>query len=281
LNAKKNQKGGYNMFVHKKISNYGSDNYIISRLMSLNGFIEYYGPFCSDDEVIQNIINIIWDEQKLLMRCYEVRENLNEETEKVNNEIIEGDKYFGKTNEAPTIIDIEGKLADFLYKAKMTLREMVNLFKLFYSIDIQEPHYNRISDVILNKYGNDDEFGNYIKGNHDTWIKLIIEMRNAFEHPGEKNRILKVHDYTVNSNEKVVVPPRVEFKQNELNYSGDILSLMNVVLINILKFTEDVVLFLLDKNTTNPKYFIIHELDYESTDGERKERFGVAFVGKI
>ena len=63
------------------------------------------------------------------------------------------------------------------------LRELTKIFALLFEKKFDEARYDKVLNWVKNKFGNESKIVKIINYDHDTWIKKLVSMRNAIEHP--------------------------------------------------------------------------------------------------
>ena len=251
--------------IKKQICDVGASNPIMARL-----FIQTYNliaPFSLSQKQKDDIQCILGEKVGFkLVKCEKIYIKINEEIDKVN------DMDFGKqlqnnSIEVPYIIGLEQECSDFLYQAKLALRDLCKLFNVFYKVEYKGKEYR---DSNFSKYrcwaceffGKDDVLCNGIE-KEESWIKRVIDMRNAIEHPNENNEL------TIQNIELINTDKEPYFKEPKWYLSGEnespVLSDMKVIIENILSFSEELLVALLSKlETSFPIVFT--ELPIEKRD---------------
>ena len=78
---------------------------------------------------------------------------------------------------------------------KSALREIAGLFSSFFGEQFSEARYDKIHKWCVQQYGAKDDLSKLIEQDHELWIKQIVRMRNAVEHPGGYAGHLHVHNF--------------------------------------------------------------------------------------
>ncbi len=243
--------------IKRRISDIGSSNPIIARLFcQTNNLIEPFSLVQKQKVDIQTILG-----EKVgfrLVKCEKIYTKIKEVIDKIN-EMDFSKQLQSSSIEVPYIIGLEQECSDFLYQAKLALRDLCKLINVFYKVELNRKEYigsnfSKYRCWACDYFGKDDSLCKGIQ-EEESWIKRIIDMRNAIEHP-DKNIELKIQNVELINK---VVPPY--FKEPKWYLSGEkespIVRDMKVIIENILSFSEELLIILLSKMETNlPIIFI-------------------------
>lgn len=197
-------------FVFQEILNYGTQNYIVTRLsLQICKVLKYCNIQSNDEEAIQNIY--IHSLTPQLIRCWEINEKY------INTFKEQSQKYsvlMKKGQEAwkPFIPGLEQECHNFLYEYKNFVRNLVNVFNVLYKTDFKEAsefYQNKKSSSLIEfaeeKFGINDPKTAFLK-EAETNLKSYISMRNAIEHPGGYSGFLKISNFKLCHDKKVEEP---------------------------------------------------------------------------
>jgi hypothetical protein len=101
----------------------------------------------------------------------------------------------GRVFEVPHVIGLEERGERYLYAAKSVLRDVAKLFNPFFGKQFSEARYDKIYKWCVQQFGNEDDLSNLIKEDQELWIKKLVAMRNAVEHPGGYSGHLHIHNF--------------------------------------------------------------------------------------
>jgi hypothetical protein len=161
------------------------------------------------------------------------------------------------------IIGLETRADSFLQSTKFTIRDCGILIGLFFEKSFDHK-FNQIIDWSKKEFGEKDNFTRWLDSQYN-WIKQVIDMRNALEHPkdGIKNKLHIVNIGFDFSGSKVTSLDPVWFLTGDLP-SSLIIDIKNLNR-NILQFEEDIIAFsLMKKFPEFPIY--IQEIPENSRD---------------
>lgn len=251
--------------MYSKILNHGSSNSIVARLaIQTPNILDYF----EIDQLLKDKIKDIMCKKIMekLLACYDISHEIND--------YIENTFAHLSSSELPFIIELGNKCGIFLDRAKLALSDLSQLFSLFYD-NIDKPFKNANYDVIYKWYishiSKSDEFSEYIKINTDIWIKELVDMRNALEHPENNDSVLNIKNYNIDIENKIIKYPVWNLNDNIERYIHiDMLTYTKQILI----FSEDILCFLLKGiNTIYPIQLL--EIPEEQRDMNCPKRFNV------
>jgi hypothetical protein len=113
---------------------------------------------------------------------------LASETEAIKSEfLVRGLKQVGDdTFEAPLVIDLENRAESYLQAAKLCVRDCGLIFGALVGAPFDH-RFHKIVKWAENKFGKRDDFVVWLS-RHELWVKPLLEMRNALEHPTAASR---------------------------------------------------------------------------------------------
>lgn len=249
-------------FQIKKISNHGTANPIAARLsIQTHEVIQ----FCAIDKSKQEeVLALYHDEiQPRLLECDDISQEISKEIldilKRIEQEGIATQSH-GRVIETPYLIRLEQRVEQFLYCAKSALRDLAKIFSIFFDAKFSEARYDKIHTWAAEKFGSDSEIAKLIKQDHDLWIKRIVMMRNAVEHPGGYSGHLHIHNFEIISEPHLKQPKIMEptwhlNDEPKASIAQDLL----VAVVNTLETCEDL-LILCMKATGFPNFLQIIEI---------------------
>lgn len=249
-------------FQIKQISNHGTSSPIVARLSIQTHEIV---QFCSIDKSKQEeILALYHDEiQPRLLECDDISQGISKEIlgvlKKIEQEGLITQSH-GRMIQAPYLIRLEQRVEQFLYCAKSALRDLAKIFSIFFDAKFSEARYDKIHTWAVGKFGTDSGIARIIKQDHDLWIKQIVMMRNAVEHPGGYSGHLHIHNFELTSEPhsgqlKIIEPTWHLNDDPKISIAQDLLASVS----NILETCEDL-LSLCMRATGFPEFLQIVEI---------------------
>jgi hypothetical protein len=263
------------MFISYKSGNYGSDNFIVSRLMiEIPNIIELYDI---NIDFRQEIIDIVHNISEELLTCYKIQTNVLEEVKQVEEEIEKGKylvKTFGEKMKKPYVIDLKSDCDNFLYHAKSSIRDLIRILDKVYSNINGERDLSVIAKYLERQASFDKKNSEYMKKENQRWIKSMIEMRNAVEHPynDKQNRELIIDNYQVDFHKKKYTDPRWKFTMDNLILVDEyIVTSMEYYICNLVMFCENIIIMIFEDKYSENRIIPIKER--ELSDMKNCKRF--------
>lgn len=249
-------------FYIRQISNVGTENPIVARLtIQTSNLTKIFFEQEMQDRIYEVLgINV----KDRLIACYNNYKYILDEIRNIDLEISNRKSDVKKKSyiEIPTIIDLNHKCEDFLYQSKSALRDLCKLFNIFFDESFEEARYDKIYEWAKGKFGENDNLTILLKGDHDSWIRKIISMRNAIEHPGGRSGSLNIKNIETSSGNMFSVPT---WKLNE-QAEGSILLDMNTFINYMLEFCEDLLIVILEKKNDRFTQITFIEIPKEERD---------------
>lgn len=174
------------MFFLQKTSNYGTSTPAVART-ALQGS-ELLKFFDRSEPEKEAAILVLFELQRHLVKCVEIRDQLAAEVSACHLEVeSQGFKQAGsQTVSLPGVGDLQSKSETFLQSAKLAVAETGNLTKPFYGEGFSHK-YQRFLTWAETKFGALDDFAALV-GSWEPYVKRVVEMRNAVDHPSEAPR---------------------------------------------------------------------------------------------
>jgi hypothetical protein len=268
-------------FIIKKISDVGSGNPIVARLsLQFGNILNFYEL---DDDVKESIKTVLYsDIQKRLVSCDKIAKEITSEIEAAISTLEqEGIKTqsSGRVIESPHIINLDERLESYLYNAKSCLRDSLKIYNLAFGSEFTEARFDKAITWAENEFGCDDAITKFLKANHDLWIKNLIKMRNAIEHPGGYSGHLHVTNFEVKTTEAGTSIHEPMWHLND-DTPSNIKRDLNVLVSNILELTEEIVLSVLSKHK-KPDIVCLIEIPEEKRREESPIRFRIGLPQEI
>lgn len=226
-----------------KISDQGTANPIVARLsVQTSELIK----FCSrGEEFHKSVLSLFHDHvQKQVLECDQI-------AQEISQEVLDIDAGLGKDGlktqangrviEVPHIIRLNPRVEQFLYCAKSALRDLARIFDLFFGKSFDGARYDKIIEWANKEFGEDSELVRLLRQDHELWIKRLVGMRNAVEHPGGYSGHLHIQNITLVPPEHprypILEPPH--WNLNDEPKEPVVENLLTTVS-NILEFCEDI-----------------------------------------
>lgn len=256
----------------QQLSDYGTGNPIVARLsLQTKELLPFYNL---SDKKKEDIFGVMFENiQPKLMTCYQIMEQLTKEVRDHQRRIDQVGLEFqaqGRVYTIPSILDLQLHAETFLYNGKSVLRDLTDLFSILFSKDFQkEARFDKVLKWSKKEFGTKDRLTKMLEDDESTWIKKIVRMRNAIEHPGGHSGILHIENFSsIEEERKVLVIEPVWYLNAEEKVP--IVHEMAVMVTNLLTFCEETLILCLEKFT---KGFLIVEIPEEKRDEECPTRF--------
>jgi hypothetical protein len=136
--------------------------------------------------------------QKQLLECDQIAQDISREILDIGVKLEEeGLKTQAneKVIEVPHLIRLNPRVEQFLYCAKSSLRDLAQIFGLFFGKSFDEARYDKIYRWAEEEFGKDSDLARITRQDHDLWIRKLVAMRNAVEHPGGHSGHLHIHNF--------------------------------------------------------------------------------------
>jgi len=252
----------------QQVSDYGTSNPIAARLsIQTKDLLRFYNL---SDVQRDKLFGIFFSNlQPKLMACFRIKEKLTEEVRAHQKSIDEGSipvQAQGRAYTLPSILDLEHHAETFLYNAKSVLRDLTEVFAVLFDKDFKKKaQYDRVLKWARSKFGEDDAFVEMLKDDEDGWIKRIIKMRNAVEHPGGHSGVLHVENFTsIERGNTILVVEPVWYLNDEEKIP--IVQEMEVMVSDLLTFCEETLVLCLEHFKEGFPIFVV-----EISENERDE----------
>jgi hypothetical protein len=196
------------LFILQKSSNHGTATPAVARtVMQGSDLLRFIDRSDSEKDAA---IAVLIELQRHLIKCVEIRDLLANEVVFARLEIENhGVKKIGiNAISIPSVSDLQARAEVFLQSAKLAVAETGNLTAPFYSISFGHKYHDFISWTKA-KFGDTDVFYMLVKS-WEPFVKTVSIMRNAVDHPSEKNGHLITSNFSVMhyTADLVLVDPR-------------------------------------------------------------------------
>jgi len=169
-------------FTFVKVSDYGTSNRIVARTFYQSQ--QLLNLYAFDKEFETQNSEVMWEIQRQLLDCYEKSSSMMKEIER--SKLIFKEKVKNDPSFHPWIMNLHTRLESFFQSAKLGLRNIGCILKLFFGEDFGH-FYHKALKWAKEQFGEDDPLTKTLNS-HSKWIVEIIDIRNAIEHPTEKPR---------------------------------------------------------------------------------------------
>lgn len=231
------------MLQIRKVSNHGTSNPIVSRLsIQTQELIQFCNTSKENKVKVFELYNL--KVQRRLLECDKIYREIKEETIEVRKTIAKNGfniQSGGRSIHVPQIIRLDERVESFLYSAKLTLRDLAIIFNILFEKDFDnEARYDNVYKWAEDCFGSESNLFQLVKGDHDIWIRKIISMRNAVEHPEGRSGILHIHNLELvtlddTDNYSLIEPTWCLNSDDRVSIIKD----MDTFVSNMLEFSED------------------------------------------
>jgi len=237
----------------QQISDYGTRNPIVARLTlqttEMLKFTNLTKP--QSDELWGVYFNNL---QPKLMVCYRIKEKLTEEVKAHQKSIDESGiptQANGRAYTLPCILDLEHQAETFLYNAKLVLRDLTDIFSILFDKDFKKKaRYDKVLIWATGTFGENDNFVLMLKKDEGSWIKRIVKMRNAVEHPSGHSGTLHIANFTATEQDSdLFITEPLWHLDNDAGVP--IIHEMDVMVSDLLTFCEETLILCLEKFRIN------------------------------
>jgi len=264
------------VFRIQRVSNYGTSTPAVARTFYQG--CEILGFFGVSEAQREEAEGVLRELQRHLVRCVEIRDSIAQEVAAAHEQVkTQGLKFqsSGRVVTLPSVPDLQSRAESFLQSAKLAIRETALLVKPFYG-EKHDHRYHRLAAWAEKQFGPDDNFTQAIK-EWGPWVKRIIDMRNAVDHPDEKpGGKLIAADFNLSG-----TPAAPELVDPAWGLSGQpqrpVVAGMDEVIEGIIELGEEVLTGLFYKLKYNFP-LIIYEIPAEERDPACPTRLRIGFA---
>jgi hypothetical protein len=265
------------VFRIQKVSNQGTSTPAVVRTF-LQGceVLEFFTGASKDKR--EEAKKPLWDLQRHLIRCVEVRDSIAKEVAAAHEEVRAKGLAFqsaGRAITLPNVPDLQSRAESFLQSAKLAIRETARLVEPLLG-GTHDHRYHKLAAWAAQRFGPDDKFTLAIE-DWEPWVKSIVDMRNAVDHPtSAPGGELIAADFTV-----VGVPPALELIDPRWGLSGQtqrpMLPEMDDIIEGIIRLGEDILAGLFHKLKGNFP-LVLYEIPAEERDPQCPKRLRVGLA---
>lgn len=266
----------------RQISDTGSENSITARLgIQTYEILKPLGLSKEIKDSIYEILGVVVKDR--LITCYKIYCSLTNELIKIDTDLNSNPgNYDSKLNtvQIPYILELNEKCETFLYQSKLCLRDLCKIFDILCGKKFDAPRFDDILKWSKSTFGKQDQLTELIASDHQGWIRKIISMRNAVEHPKGYSGILTINNIKyVNHGENEPYFQAPTWKLND-ELESDVTKDMFAFVNNALEFSEELFIVLLTKSQNNIPV-IFHEIPENERNENCPMRFKVLFNSTI
>ncbi len=223
--------------MSKKVSDIGTTNWIVARMMVQNYQIIDSHGFLSQ-ETKMTVASYLRDIKNAILSCNEICTAITKRVSEVEKQVISnGLESSGNVFEQfPTTDGLDEKTKLFLMQAKQSIQRIIGIFNIFYNSGITNP---RIDNLI--KWSKKNNIAAYIIDTLEQFepvAKHIVGLRDRQEHPQE-NYTFEFSDFTILPTAEISAPLWGKNKANRSIHKE-----MDVLVKEIVEFTEWLVIHL-------------------------------------
>ena len=259
-------------FAFSKIFDHGTTHPVVARLHVQTGDLLQMSSLI--EEKRQEVFQIIFEASTRLLHCYDIVTKIREARDTCMHEYQPAKKE--RTITLPHIIGLEGDAENFLYEAKLFLRDLTGLINAVFGTKFGQAsdYYSakskrngKIAAWAEESFGADDRLTRHLTL-HQDWIGEVVRMRNAVEHPGGKSGVLHVKNFEMMSDGTIRLP--VWFRNEE--QPSKLVEDMEGICEYLLLFAEELLVFILEKHLAMP-FLQIFEIPESARDKQCPKRF--------
>ena len=174
-------------FTFAKISDYGTSTPVVARTVHQAHLL--LNVFPVSEEFRHRVTEVMWEIQRHLLECHKTCEAICQEARQGQAEFAKRVAAGGDPRSVPTlpwVMDLDSRLESFLHSAKLALRDTGAILDLFFSQNFGH-RFDRALRWAKKQFGENDPLVLVIAA-YNNWVKEIIDMRNAVEHPSDDPR---------------------------------------------------------------------------------------------
>lgn len=265
------------MFRIQQLADYGTANPIVARLsLQTQELLPFYNLTHRQRE---DIFGLFFSGlQPKLMTCFRIMEQLTKDVRERQKKIDDAGLEFqakGRAYTLPSILDLQQRAETFLYNGKSVLRDLTDIFSILFSKDFKkEARFDKVLKWAKKEFSSGDPLTKKLEDDANTWIKKLVSMRNAVEHPEGYSGVLHIENFSSMEEEgKVLVIEPLWYLNTE--ESVPIVYEMDAFVTNLLTFCEEVLVLSLEK-TKKELPIVIVEIPEKERDPQCPKRFRMA-----
>jgi len=175
-------------WIVRHVSAYGAGNEIVARTVLQANSLLKQGSF-KDIVNKTHIMRSTRGCRNSILECQRISDQINNEIDRIVREYQFLQLQGNVITSFPTYEGLREIAGAFLLNAKQALQGAVGIINAFFDQAFGGPQFNKIRDW-LNKALPDTGLANFL-ADYEPKTKWIVELRNYFEHPGEKATEIK------------------------------------------------------------------------------------------
>ena len=185
--------------------------------------------------------------QRKLLRCWEIKERFREEFN-VATKTYQPSPKRGQAINIPNVSRLEEECHNFLYEIKNYIRDLLQVWNLLYETnfsnasEFSRAHRKRQSLIAFaaNEFGERNPKTVFLQ-EAATLVEYFIALRNAVEHPGGYSGVLRINNFSFQSDGKLREP--IWYTEKDGKHLHDPSSIrvdMDIAILNFLVLGEDI-----------------------------------------
>jgi len=227
-------------FQIRKISNHGTSNPIVARLAPQSHELMDFSTLSKEKK--EELLLLLHEQiMPRLLTCDTISRRVVQAIEDaVSNVKKHGlpTQAQGRVVDVPHIANLEQDVEQFLYSAKSVLRDAAKMFKIFFDKEFPGARYDRVLAWAIENFGEQNELVRVLREDQELWIRRIVDMRNAVEHPGGHAGRLHVNNFVFSQNRLI----RPTWRLDDEPIAG-IAHDMPIYVDNMMTLCEDLLIF--------------------------------------
>ena len=235
--------------------------------------------FLFDEKTSEVLMDLSYEVMRHLIGCLDIGERIRTEVKEGRRRIATGDVKIqagGQVAELPSLGALQNDVEMFLYNAKLALRDTGGLFTPLFGQHFDHK-FHKARAWAAKEFGPDAPLTQLLDDDA-TWIKRVLGLRNAVEHPNTAGQ-LHVRDFHLATEDgRKVVAPSIWWVDDEEPVS--IAEDMEAIEHNLLTFYEELLCVLLETRLEirpHPLSPVICEIPDEERDPAMPIRYRVMF----
>jgi len=169
----------------QKNSNYGTSTPAVARTFFQGCEIMRF--FAVSDAQREEAKTVLRELQRHLVRCVEIRDQIAAQVASAHEEVGSKGLDFHSGGQAvtlPSVPDLQSKAESFLQSVKLAIRETAGQVEPFYRRKLDHK-FQEFAAWAERQFGPDDRFTRAVRS-WEPWVKRVVTMRNAVDHPEDK-----------------------------------------------------------------------------------------------
>ena len=261
------------MIKIQKHSNYGTSTPAVARTI-IQGH-ELLSFFQVGETQKESCIAVLMDLKRHLLGCIAISEQIQTQVEQAKKEFNEQGLQFqskGRAVTLPTVVDLHSQAESFLQSSKLALADTARLVVPFFGGN-QDHRFHKLAAWSAKEFGHADLL-TQAAFSWEPWVKLIVDMRNAVDHPqdGPKGKLV-VHNFQFSGtqNEPSLLDPAWSLTQEP---GRALLPEMAAIVEGCIELGEEILVALFYKFTPNMPLKVV-EVALEERDPAKPVRLRV------